>query len=60
MQNNTIEMMARMERISVATDADLLAAIDAHRRRVEQATGIRVTLSQAAAGLLRRGLEAAN
>lgn len=57
MQTNTLEVTGKAERFSVVADRDLLAAIEAHKERVERATGMRVSLSQAAAGLLRRGLE---
>jgi predicted DNA-binding transcriptional regulator AlpA len=47
-------------RLTVVAERDLLAAIEAHKARIEKQTGLRVTLSQAAAGLLRRGLEMAS
>ncbi|SAL29029.1 hypothetical protein AWB64_02473 [Caballeronia sordidicola] len=57
MQTNTLEATSKAKHFSVVADRDLLAAIEAHKQRVEQATGMRISLSQAAAGLLRRGLE---
>ena len=60
MQTNTFETMAVKERFTLVAERDLLAAIAAHKQRIEKQTGLRVTLSQAAAGLLRRGLELAS
>ncbi|MFM0083752.1 hypothetical protein P0D72_33485 [Paraburkholderia sediminicola] len=60
MQTNTFEATSVKERFTVVAERDLLAAIEAHKQRIEQQTGLRVTLSQAAAGLLRRGLEVAS
>lgn len=61
MQTNTnLEAMPRTERIAVPTDPEMLRALEAHRSRLEQQTLMKITLAQAAAGLLRRGLEAAN
>ncbi|AXF14803.1 hypothetical protein CUJ87_10580 [Paraburkholderia caledonica] len=59
MQTNTLEATLAKERFTVVAERDLLNAIEAHKRRIEQQTGLRVTLSQAAAGLMRRGLEIA-
>jgi hypothetical protein len=60
MQINTLEATAVKSKFTVVAERDLLTAIEAHKQRIEQQTGLRVTLSQAAAGLLRRGLELAN
>jgi hypothetical protein len=59
MQTNTFEATGVKERLSLVAERELLDAIEAHKRRIEQQTGLRVTLSQAAAGLMRRGLEVA-
>ena len=59
MQTNTFEATDVKERFTLVAERALLDAIQAHKARIEQQTGLRVTLSQAAAGLLRRGLEAA-
>jgi plasmid replication initiation protein len=59
MQTNTLEATAKA-RFTLVAERDLLAAIEAHKGRIEQQTGMRVSLSQAATGLLRRGLELAS
>lgn len=59
MQTNTFEATAKA-RFTLVAERDLLAAIETHKQRIEKQTGLRVTLSQAAAGLLRRGLEQAS
>ncbi|RAS21514.1 hypothetical protein [Paraburkholderia bryophila] len=60
MQANTLEATTPKERFTVVAERDLLTAIEAHKQRIEQQTGLRITMSQAAAGLLRRGLEVAS
>ena len=62
MQTNTLENMvsARKERLVLNAEPDLLTAIEAHKQRIESATGLRVTMSQAATSLMRRGLETVN
>jgi hypothetical protein len=62
MQTNTLETMvsARKERLVLNAEPDLLNAIEAHKRRIESTTGLRVTMSQAATSLMRRGLEVAS
>lgn len=57
MQANTLEAPAK-ERFTVVAEGDLLEHIRRRQQRVEQQTGVRLNLSQAAAGLLRRGLQA--
>ncbi|CAG9239335.1 conserved hypothetical protein [Paraburkholderia tropica] len=42
---------------TVCVDADLMARIEQHRAQVQQQTGMRVSLSQATVGLVRRGFE---
>ncbi|SOE67034.1 hypothetical protein SAMN05446935_2927 [Burkholderia sp. YR290] len=59
MQINTFEATDVKQRFTLVAEPALLDAIQAHKARIEKQTGLRVTLSQAAAGLLRRGLEAA-
>ena len=45
------------QRLSVVTEPDLLAALQMHQRVVERTTGLRVSLSQVAGSLMRRGLD---
>ncbi|MGV7241537.1 hypothetical protein [Caballeronia sp. M23-90] len=61
-QTNTLETMvsARKERLVLNAEPDLLTAIEEHKRRIESSTGLRVTMSQAATSLMRRGLETVN
>lgn len=56
MQTNTFEATAKA-RFTVVAEGELLEHIKRHQQRVEQQTGVRLNLSQAAAGLLRRGLD---
>ena len=60
MRQNTIETTTSGKGISFTfrADAELLAHIEQHRERIHEQSGVRVSLSQATAGLLRRGLEA--
>lgn len=59
MQPNTFEATTvKRRQIGVTFDDELLASIEQHRKRVQEQTGVRLSLSQATAGLLRRGLEA--
>jgi hypothetical protein len=50
---------ARPTRVSVVADHRLLEDLRAHQRRVRHETGMRVSLSQVAGSLLRRGLDQA-
>jgi hypothetical protein len=50
---------ARPTRVSVVADLQLLEDLRMHQRRVRQETGMRVSLSQVASSLLRRGLDQA-
>ncbi|MDR6474437.1 hypothetical protein C8K18_12518 [Paraburkholderia sp. GV068] len=59
MQTNTFEATATKGRFTVVAEAELMKHIEQHRQRVQQQTGVRLSLSQAATGLLRRGLEVA-
>jgi hypothetical protein len=47
----------KRERLSLAAEARLVEDLRAHQRRVQDQTGLRVSLSQAACRLLRRGLD---
>ena len=48
---------APLQRLSVVVDPALLNALQAHQRQVEIDTRLRVSLSQVAGSLLRRGLD---
>jgi hypothetical protein len=50
---------ARPTRVSVVADFRLLEDLRTHQRRVREETGMRVSLSQVAGSLLRRGLDQA-
>lgn len=56
MTNAQRTVAAKPVRVSVVADAGLAADLRAHQRRVREQTGMRVSLSQVAASLLRRGL----
>ena len=45
-----------VQRITVVVDSDLLAALQAHQRKLEGSTNLRVSLSQIAGSLMRSGL----
>jgi hypothetical protein len=49
----------RATRVSVVADVRLLEDLRAHQRRVREESGMRVSLSQVAGSLLRRGLDQA-
>ncbi|KGS21613.1 hypothetical protein X941_5545 [Burkholderia pseudomallei MSHR5569] len=59
MQPNTLETVTTAKRraFTVVADAELMTHIEQHRKRVQDQTGVRLSLSQATTGLLRRGLE---
>lgn len=57
MQTNEQTLPARPCRVSVVADERLVEDLRAHQRRVQQQTGMRVSLSQVAGSLLRRSLE---
>ncbi|WP_176054523.1 hypothetical protein [Paraburkholderia caribensis] len=59
MQTNTSEATDAKQRFTLVAERALLDAIEAYKQRIEEQKGLRVTLSQAAAGLLRLGLEVA-
>ena len=60
MQTNTLEATTKIKgrTFAIVADAELMGHIEKHRKRVQDQTGVRLSLSQATAGLLRRGLEA--
>ncbi|MFX1722401.1 hypothetical protein [Paraburkholderia sp. A1RO-5L] len=62
MQANTLEATTKIKgrTFAVVADAELMTHIEQHRSRVQEQTGVRLSLSQATAGLLRRGLEVIN
>lgn len=51
------ERRTKCERLSLAAEARLVQELRAHQRRVQEQTGMRVSLSQVACLLMRRGLE---
>jgi len=51
---------ASVQRLSVVVDCELLEALQAHQRKVECDTRLRVSLSQIAGCLMRRGLDRSN
>ncbi|MFM0321185.1 hypothetical protein [Caballeronia glebae] len=55
MQTNT--NTSEVPRVAASVDRDTYDALERYRRSVEQSTGIKVTMSSAAAAVLRRGLE---
>lgn len=56
MRNTQGTNTAKPCRLSVVADARLVADLRAHQQQVQERTGIRVSLSQVAESLLRRGL----
>jgi len=46
-----------VQRLTVVVDSALLEALQAHQRQVESDTRLRVSLSQVAGSLMRRGLD---
>ncbi len=46
-----------VQRLTVVVDSELLAALHAHQHRLESDTRLRVSLSQIAGCLMRRGLD---
>jgi hypothetical protein len=48
---------SKCERLSLAAEARLVEDLRAHQQRVQEQTGLRVSLSQVACHLLRRGLD---
>jgi hypothetical protein len=49
-----------VQRLTVVVDSALLDALQAHLRQVESDTRLRVSLSQVAGSLMRRGLDSTN
>lgn len=47
----------KCEKLSLAAEARLVEDLKAHQQRVQKQTGLRVSLSQVACHLLRRGLD---
>jgi hypothetical protein len=47
----------KCERLSMRAEARLVDALRAHQRRMQDQTGLRVSLSEVACHLLRRGLD---
>jgi hypothetical protein len=47
----------KCERLSLAAEARLVEDLRAHQQRMQEQTGLRVSLSQVACQLLRRGLD---
>lgn len=56
MEHHNETTAAPVHRLSVVADADLVESLRDHQRRVEAETGLRVSLSQVAGSLMRRGL----
>lgn len=48
---------AKCKRLSLAAEARLVQDLREHQQRVQEQTGLRVSLSQVACHLLRRGLD---
>ena len=57
MRDNTSPRSAAVQRLTVVVDSTLLEALQAHQRQVESETRLRVSLSQVAGSLMRRGLD---
>ncbi len=53
----TPRVATAVQRLSVVVDSELLEALQGHQRKVECDTRMRVSLSQVAGGLMRRGLD---
>jgi hypothetical protein len=49
----------KCERLSLAAEARLVEDLKAHQRRVQEQTGLRVSLSQVACHFMRRGMDQA-
>lgn len=54
---HSLRVGAGVQRVTVVIDSALLNALQAHQRQVESDTSLRISLSQVAGSLMRRGLD---